>query len=343
MIEIDGSTKEGGGQVLRTAVALSVITKKSCFIFNIRKNRPNPGLRNQHLLGIKALTDWCGGKIEGADIGSEEIIFQPSASTKNEIRIDMPTAGSITLMLQTLIPPLLVSGKKNGVVAINFNGGATDTFFSPTISYFENVTLPQLKNMGAKIGISITKHGYYPQGGAKVKAEIKTSELKPIDLTERGQLKEILIISGAAKSLKNKKVAERQISGAIEILRKLKLPIKQKVEYYETDCPGSNICLTAKFDNTVIGIDSLGKIGKRAEGVGKEAAIKLFGGEKAQACLDKYMADQILPYMALAQGKSKVTLSEITNHVKTSMWVIEKFLDGKFETKDNLISWTPSS
>jgi RNA 3'-phosphate cyclase len=342
MIEIDGSTKEGGGQILRTATALSVITKKPCLVFNIRKNRPNPGLRNQHLLSIKALADWCKGEIEGVNIGSEEIIFQPNNKTENEIRIDMPTAGSITLMLQTLMPPLLLSGKENGIITINFNGGATDTFFSPTVSYFENVTLPLLTKMGIKIEIAIKKRGYYPQGGARVKTTIKTSVLKSINLTERGQLKEILIISGAASSLKNKRVAERQISGAIGVLRKLKLPIKQKVEYYETDCPGSNICLLAKFDNTVIGSDGLGRINKKAEDVGKEVAIQLFKEEKVQACLDSHMSDQILLYMALAPGKSKVTVSEITEHAKTNMWVIEKFLNGKFETKENLISWKPS-
>ena len=165
------------------------------------------------------------------------------------------------------------------------------------------------------------------------------SKLKPIKLSERGQLQKILIISGASEFLKKKKVAERQLSGTREILGKLKLPIEERVEYYQTDCPGSQICLIAKFENTVIGIDNLGKLGKPAEDVGKEAASEFLKEGERKTCLDKHLADQILPYLALTGKKSEVTVSEITNHCKTNIWVIEKFLNGKFEITNNLISW----
>lgn len=150
------------------------------------------------------------------------------------------------------------------------------------------------------------------------------------------------MISGAAEILKDKKVAERQLAGVREILGKLKLPIEEKIEYYSTQCPGSQICLTVEFEKTIIGTDNLGKLGKRAEDVGKEAALELLNEQKTGACLDKYLTDQILPYMALSPGKSEITVSEVTNHCKSNIWVIEKFISGKFEIKNNLISWIPS-
>ena len=348
MIEIDGSYLEGEGQILRTACALSAVTQKPCRVFNIRKGRPKPGLMPQHLLGIQAISQLCQGRLEGDSLESEEIKFYPGEinRSRTSINVKIETAGSITLVLQTLIPPALFASQP---VKISFTGGATDTFFSPTVDYFQYVFLKILEKMGAKIEINILRRGYYPEGGAGVEVKIFPTELKSLDLTERGNLKKILVISGAANALKDKKVAERQVAGVREVLGKLKLPIEEKIEYYDTCCPGSQICLIAEFsaqggsasggENTVIGTDNLEKLGKRAEDVGKEAAMELLREQKSEACLDKYLADQILPYLALANGKSRATVSEITEHCKTNIWVIEKFIKGDFKIKENLISW----
>ena len=337
MIEVDGSYSEGGGQILRTATALAAVTKNPCRVFNIRKGRPKPGLMTQHLLGIQALSHLSAGALEGDYLGSEEIKFYPGQNYKDRVSVNIPTAGSIALILQTLIPPALFAPKP---VKITFNGGATDTFFSPTIDYLRYVFLKVLEMMGGKIEINILRQGYYPEGGAEVEIEVFPVKLKSLDLTERGNLKKILVISGASNVLKEKKVAERQIAGVREVLGKLKLPVEEKIEYYQTQCPGSQICLAALFENTVIGTDNLGKLGKRAEDVGKEAALELLKEQKSGACLDKHSADQILPYLALASGKSQITVSEKTLHCETNVWVIEKFIEGKFKVKDNLISWS---
>lgn len=338
MIEIDGSFLEGGGQILRVATALATITKIPCRVFNIRKKRPNPGLQTQHLLSLQALSKISDGKLEGDFLGSTEILFEPGEIKKEKISIKIPTAASITLILQSLIPVSLFA--KNPL-EINFEGGATDTFFSPTLDYFQFVFLKILEKMGAKFEIKIEKRGYYPEGGAKMKIKIFPQKLSPIILRERGEIKKIYIFSRASESLKQKKVAERQIRGVLNIFQGLNLPIQKEIEYLKTDCPGSSILVLAEFENTILGSDNLGKLGKKAEDVGKEAAIELLKEERSGGCLDKFMGDQILPYLALTGKKSQIVVSKITDHLKTNIWVIEKFLAGKFEIEGNLISWIP--
>lgn len=359
IIQIDGGYGAAGGQILRTGSALSVLTKKSCHLFNIRKNRPRPGLMRQHLLGIRALAELCQGKLEGDELDSEEIWFYPQEIQAKDLRLRIETAGSISLILQTLILPCLFAP---GQVKISFKGGATDTFFSPTIDHFHYVFLKILEKVfGQKIAdIEVKRRGFYPEGGAEV--EVKTyprlcqgfggqarlpdgqaSKLKNLNLTERGSLKKIIVISGASELLKKKRVAERQAAPVKAILGKLKLLTEEKIEYYQTQSPGSQINIIAEFEKTIIGADNLGKLGKSAEQVGQEAIEGFLKTEKSGACLDKHLADQILPFMALAPGKSKISVSEISNHCKTNIWVIEKFINGKFEIKGNLISWLPKT
>jgi RNA 3'-phosphate cyclase len=350
MIEIDGSYLEGGGQIVRTACALAAVTQQPCHIFNIRKGRQRPGLMTQHLLGIKALAELCNAKTKGLQLGSKEIWFYPESLDNAPERLDIKieTAGSITLIFQILLLPSLFLRKP---VQVSIDGGATDTFFSPTIDYFRYVFLEILKKMGVKAEINIIKRGFYPEGGARVKAIFYPTTLQPLMLLEKGKLINVKIISGASEHLKKLKSAERQVSGAKQILSKLNLPLTEVVEYYPTLCPGSQINIIGEFENTIIGVDNLGRLGKSAEIVGKEAGELFLQEGKANTCLDKHLADQILPYIALAKGKSEITVSEITNHCKTNIWVIEKFtpqrneasyarfIKGVFEINGNKIIW----
>ena len=149
-----------------------------------------------------------------------------------------------------------------------------------------------------------------------------------------------MIISGASEDLKKKKVAERQISGVKQILGKLNLPLKTKIEYYPCPSMGSQINIIAELENTFFGTDNLGKLGKSAEAVGAQAGQEFIKQANSNACLDKHAADQILPYMALLPNKSQVTVSEITNHCKTNIWVVEKFIkSGRFMIEKNKVSW----
>jgi len=333
MIKINGSS---GGRIISTALSLSVITQKPCHIFSIGQSREKPGLAPGQPEELRAISDFCGGRLEGVFLGSQEIFFSPGEKFKERIRVKLDSQ-SITLALQALLPAVFYSKRK---ITLDFDGGATDTFFSPTFEYFNRAFLHFLRQMGAQIEVEVLKKGYYPAGGAKVKAQISPSKLKPLLLDERGSLCGISIFSGASLSLRDKKIAERQSSGAREILLKTDLPLTEKIDYHQTDSPGNSICLTAVFEKTILAADSLGKIGMRAEDVGKEAALDLLNQGKGSTCLDKYMSDQILIYLALAGGKSEFSSSEITAGLKTNILIIEKFMAGKFALKNSLVSFS---
>lgn len=360
MIKIDGSYKEGGGQILRTATLFSCVTGKPCHIFNIRKNRPKPGLAIQHLLGLEALARLCNAKLEGANLRSQEIWFEPSkisayggppptedqpkagtvGGQTKDLKVEIPTAGSITLVLQTLIIPASFAKEP---IKIHFRGGATDTHFAPTINYLQYVLLPIIHKLGYKIKIDIKRRGYYPKGGAEVEVIVYPVEpIKPIKLIKSGKLIKISILSYASKYLEKAKVAERQAETAEKILNKFSVRIERDVKYFDTPCPGSSIDIIAEYENTVLGANALGKIGKRAEVVGEEAAKILLEDLSTKTCLDRYIADQILSYIALSKGTSQFSVAQVTNHCLTTIWVIEKFTKGKFKVKNNIIKWISS-
>lgn len=325
MIEIDGSYLEGGGQIARTAISLSAITNEPCRIFNIRKGRPNPGLKPQHLSAIQAASKICNGNLKGCTVGSTEIEFCPGKIEGGNHSIDIGTAGSVTLVLQTLIPICLNANKKS---VLEITGG-THVPYSPSADYFQHVFCEFIKKVGLKISFETERVGFYPKGGGKVKLEINNEDrVLPLFLSKRGELENYSIYSIASDELKHAKVTERQILGAEKII-----DIKNEYASHPiTKSTGSHVHINAKFENCVLGADLLGEKGKLAEKVGEECAIILKKQINSDACLDRWMADQILIYMALAE-EGEVSVSEITNHVLTNIWTIEKFLPVKFEVK----------
>jgi RNA 3'-phosphate cyclase len=328
IISIDGSYGEGGGQIIRTASALAAVTGKAIKVFNIRKNRKNPGLRTQHLIGIQSLNELCNGFLEGDALGSQEIIFKPGKIQSKSLKVEINTAGSITLVLQTLLLPSLLSA---GQMTLNFVGGATDTYFSPTIDYYRYVFFKILEKLGLRAKVQIIKRGFYPSGDARLSITINPGFPKSLNCYDRGSLNKITIISGASDNLRKAKVSERQASAARDLLSlNLDIGIEMQVEYYSTVSAGSQINIIAEFENSTIGVDHLGSPGKRAETVGRRAAKKFIKEYSSKACVDKYACDQILPYLVLSKEESKFTASEITEHTKTNMWVIKQFLDRNF-------------
>ena len=327
LIEIDGSYCEGGGQILRTAVALAGVTGKETRIFNIRASRDPPGLKRQHLTGILAAVKICNALVEGAEIGSKEVVFRPDTINSGKYKIDIGTAGSVTLLLQTLIPITIFSDKKT---VLNITGG-TNVQWSPSIDYYSEVFLYFLKEMGIETKMEILRYGFYPKGGGKIRFEVLPwKEKKKIDLTERGEKKKIKTISVATHHLKSAEVAERQIRGFRRVLS-----CEKETKYVDSYSIGSSVTGTAHFENSRIGSSVLGERGKKAEIVGREAAEELKKEIESNAVLDKYMGDQIIPYLGLVGGKIKV--SEITDHLKSNIGVTEKFLPVKFKIEGNIV------
>ncbi|MEM7815746.1 MAG: RNA 3'-terminal phosphate cyclase [Candidatus Aenigmatarchaeota archaeon] len=335
-VEIDGSEGEAGGQILRTAVGLSCVTRKPVRIFNIRKGRPVPGLKAQHLKGVEAAARLCNAKVRGLKIGSKEVEFHPGEISGQKLQVDVGTAGSVTLVLQTLMIPASTSGKE---LIFEISGG-THVPWSPTTGYFRHVFCEFLGKMGVNVESETLGYGFYPKGGGKILVIARsTGILLPITITERGKQVFIEGWSSASKDLSKNRVAERQMEAAEKILG----DIKKSVKYVPSLSTGSAITLASFFGNCFMGASSVGERGKTAEKVGEEAARLLKRQMESGACLDEWMADQILPYMALARGKSEVSVAKITQHAKTNISVIERFLEVKFKVKGNVIECKGSS
>ena len=344
MIELDGSYGEGGGAILRQALALSMLTGKPFKIINIRKGRANPGLAAQHVACVDASMKICNAEVVGRYTGSTEVEFKPGEFKGGHHDIDIGTAGSITLLLQSLLLPSIFCGKK---VSFHINGG-TDVKWSQPFDYFNSVFLAQMKRY-ADIEANLFKRGYYPKGGGEVRIVINgkfnsPSQAPSILLLEQKSLLQIRGLSHASADLEGARVAERQSESAKLYLGKLDSPFSFTHHYYNSLSTGSGITLWAVFgdDETdlinpvLLGADSLGERNKRAEDVGKEAADNLLKEINSGAAVDKHLADQLILFMALSGGI--IRTSEITNHVKSNIYVAEKFLDVKFDVKDNIVS-----
>ena len=340
MIKIDGSYGEGGGQILRTSIALATLLRKPLEIVNIRANRPKPGIKQQHLTGIRAICEMTGAKATGLKIGSQRLEFIPGERhPEGYSRIDVKTSGSITLVLQTVLLPCIFS--KEGVreekkeVKLEIIGG-TDVKWAPSIEYFKNVFLQIVRKMGVDADVDILSRGYYPEGGGKVGITITPVErLEPLILSRRG---DIVSINGIAHSQNlPAHIVEREIKEAKRVLKVLRVLKDAKIsaECRKGISAGTGIDLWAVYENTVLGAGDLGERGKPAEKVGRTAARRLIHEVKTGAAADTYLSDQILPFIALAEGESTIKTASLSNHLRTNIYIIEKILGNRFRiTKD---------
>lgn len=324
MLEIDGSYGEAGGQILRTALSLSCLLRKPFRIFNIRKGRKKPGLMPQHLTCVRAMTLISNATVKGDTEGSMELVFEPEEVKHGNYFFDIGTAGSTSLVLQTLLPPLTFSAGKS---SITIKGG-THVPFSPPFHYISAVFLPMLKKLGIKISAEIESYGFYPKGGGKINVNIHPCKsVKGIGLLERGDVLYLNGYSGVGNLPLG--IAERQRDATLKTLAGFRVDI----ELIEVPTPGQGtfVFLCAHTENSIAGFSCLGERGKKAEKVGEEAAREFLDYHSTGACLDPHMADQIVLYLAMANAESSFTTSSISNHLFTNLWVLAKFLSIEYK------------
>jgi RNA 3'-terminal phosphate cyclase (ATP) len=346
-LEIDGSFGEGGGQTVRIATSFSIILNQPIRVINVRSARKVPGLRPQHAATLRILRDICGGSLEGGNVGSTEFTFTPGALENiSPASLDLGTAGSITLVLQALVPAVALSEASLELELI----GGTDVPWSPTSDYIGAVLGQCLRRIGIRFSFEVSRRGYYPRGGGRASVRIEPcAEVSPLQLTSRGRgpPPPISIVSRAGSLPRH--VAERQAAAAASALARSGLRARTTTVYSEESLsPGSSILISCVGETCYIGSDSIGARGKPAERVGSEAAAQFVRTYASPACVDANLADMVAPLLCLAQGPSSLVTSQATGHLRTSLQVATQFVQAgctvtALEAGGALVSIEPGS
>ena len=333
MVEIDGSQKSGSGTILRLSVALSAILGQELHIYNIRQKRPQSGLKPQHLEAVLTAARLCDAELEGAELGSRELWFKPRKVKGGKIESEIGTAGSIPMLLMTVLP---ICAFAENPVRLHISKGGTDVSNSPTINYMRYVLLPTLKTMGLEASLTVHRFGYYPKGMGEVTITVQPCRsLKPLLLENFGELKAVRGVS-VCTFLADRRVAERQAKAANDfLLGKGYVADIQKIDDRSNPLQkGSSLVLWAETSTgLVLGADAIGELRKTSETVGREAAEKLYAEIFSKPTVDVHMSDLLIPYMALAEGKSAYLTRTISDHLETNIWLAEKMLGVHFNVK----------
>ncbi len=318
-IRIDGAFGEGGGQIIRSAVTLSAITGRPVEIENIRKNRKVPGLRPQHMLGVKILAKICQAKVDGLHVNSTSLKFIPSSGIGMELREDVGTAGSIPLILQVLIPAVSLLKKR---LKISITGG-TDVPWSPTADYTKFVLGKAFSTIGIDFSLDIKKRGYYPKGGGLIETEIIPSKIiKPISLTER-VTKSVKVLSSYSKI--SKEMVQQETSSAKRTLEEHGFKVEETGREENALDKGCSILLFSHDDTSIIGSDIIYQ--KNMAGIGKLVANKFL---ELNLGVDTYLSDMLVGPLSLIPETSVFRVNKITNHLETNLFVASKITNCKY-------------
>lgn len=330
MLEVDGSQRSGSGTILRLSVALASVVSEPLHIFNIREKRPRPGLQPQHLEAVLTAAKLCNGEVRGAKLGSRELWFTPREIVGGEVHAEIGTAGSIPMLLLTVLPMCAYAKKP---VRLHVARGGTDVRNAPTMNYLKHLLLPVLGRMGLKASITIQKYGYYPKGMGEVTLEVDSCpRLEAVRLEKFGNLKQVKGVS-VCTFLADRRVAERQAEAANERLRSANLQADIQI-VNDVSNPlqrGSSLVLWAETDSDVLlGGDAIGELGKLSERVGQEAAENLLKELDSKATVDSHISDMLVPYAAFAEGNSVYLSRLVTEHLDANIWLTQKILGVKF-------------
>ncbi len=337
MLEIDCSRGEGGGQTVRTSVAMAAITDTAVHLTRIRENRPTNGLSKQHCTAVEAVCVMTGSQAIGNELGSQDLTIIPGSQRESDIIMDVGSAGSITLVLQAM---MLAARNHMTDVKMDIIGG-TNVMWAPPIDSYRQVLFPLMSEMGIDAELNIVERGFYPEGGGRVIVNLKPVEhISPINLLKLGELKKI---SGVCfhQNLPDW-ISDQMIEGCREAFDNLDIDIEiEKID--EGISRGAGMSLVAEYENGCrLGSNVLTSRNHPAKQAGMDVANDLLQIMNSGATVDVHTADQVLPYLAMADGPSEFSVSRISRHLLSQMDTLETFLDVKFgvERRDDIYHLT---
>jgi len=314
---------------LRTALALSAVTGQAMRVHDIRAGRDKPGLAPQHLAAARAVAAVCGAIVEGLELGSRQISFSPGRLRGGRYRFDVGTAGSVTLVLQALLPVMIATADG---FEVNVTGG-TDVRAAPPIDYLRKVLLAHLARMGAEVELTVVRRGYYPAGGGQVHVRVRPGRVRPCHIDTAGELREVAGLAHVARLRPD--IATRMRDAVVSRLPKpvaSVLSIEERVlADDEAAGPGGAIVVWATCAHSMLGAGRVAERGKRAQDLGAAVGEELAADLESGAGVDVHAADQLLVYLALAGGGA-FTARTPSSHAQTAMWLIEQFLPVHFAT-----------
>ncbi|MGE5278197.1 MAG: RNA 3'-terminal phosphate cyclase [Acidobacteriota bacterium] len=326
MIEIDGSIGEGGGQVLRSCLSLSAITGQAFRLTRIRARRPQPGLKSQHRKAVEAAAAVCGARVEGAALGSRTLSFEPGPVAAGDFSFDIGTAGSTSLVLQTILPALSVA---TAVSRVDLRGG-THVRWSPCFDYLKIQWLPFLRKIGFDADLEMLRAGFYPVGGGLLRAAIRPAgQLTGMDFLARGALRRIHGVAAVARL--DLRIAERLRDQALRRLSARASAVELDIVHLEAPSPGAFLLLRAEFESSSACFWAPGERGKPAERVADEAVSELDEFLASPGAIDPYLGDQLVLPLALAAGASALAVSRVTGHLVTNAEIVRRFLPAQIE------------
>ena len=334
MIELDGAAGEGGGQILRSALALSLCTGQPMTIRRIRARRPKPGLMRQHLACVNAAVAISGAKADGAELGSQELVFEPGTVRPGEYSFNVGTAGSCSLVLQTILPPLMMARSPSRVVL----GGGTHSPMAPPFHFLERCFAPLLSRLGVGLALELRRMGFYPAGGGEFSAMISPAAggLNPVDLVDRGPLRDAYA-ECLAPGLP-RRVAHRELEAVGRVLGWApEQPITSAVR--QNEGPGNALMATLVHEHVTELVTAFGEKGVSSEAVAASLSKEVQAFQRASGVLGPHLADQWMLPLALAVVATKkpasFTCIEMTDHATTNIGVIEAFLSVRFEVAES--------
>jgi RNA 3'-terminal phosphate cyclase (ATP) len=335
-VVIDGSYGEGGGQILRTSLALAVLAGQPVRIERIRAGRRQSGLRPQHLTAVRAAAAICGGELHGDVLGSQTVTLVPGGAVHpGEYVFDVTevaesgSAGSVGLVMQTVLLPLALT---DGPSHLTVRGG-THVAWAPSASYVKHVFLPTLARMGVRAEVDLDQWGFYPVGGGAVDVVIRGRGglLRPINVTERGEVERVWGIAAVTNLPSH--IPQRMANRAQNVLAEQGLRAKVEARRLRGAGPGAGIFLFVEYEHAVAGFTAYGRKGLPAEQVAEAACKDLLQHHQSGAPVDPHLGDQLVLPMALAEGESRLVTSEVTQHLLTNVWAVRQFLDCRVSVK----------